>query len=199
MTKSLSDYLRKKENLITKNENLFKEEIIEPDKITKFIFNSVILLGSLGFFIVGLSSYIGYNLIFFLNSTEILFFPQGITMLLYGTLGTLISINQFLVLYWKVGEGYNEFNKTNGKMTIFRKGFPGRNEDIIITHPLNDIEALRVELKTELFNNKQNIFTCIKGRPDLPIIQISTPLTIKEIEEKASEIASFLKVPVKGL
>lgn len=139
MTKSLSDYLRKKENLITKSENLFKEEIIEPDRVTKFILNTVILSGSLGFFIVGLSSYLGYNLIFFLNSTEILFFPQGITMFLYGTLGLLISINQFLVLYWKVGEGYNEFNKTSGKMTIYRKGFPGKKEDVMITYPLNDI------------------------------------------------------------
>jgi restriction endonuclease S subunit len=139
MTKSLSDYLRKKENLITKNENLFREEIIEPDKLLKFIFNNVILLGSLGFFIVGISSYLGYNLVFFLNSTEILFFPQGITMLVYGTLGLLISINQFLVLYWKIGEGYNEFNKLNGKMTIYRKGYPGKNEDVMINYPLNDI------------------------------------------------------------
>lgn len=139
MTKSLSDYVRKKENLIIKNENLLKEEIVEPDKLTKFIINSIILLGSLGFFTVGISSYLGYNLVFFLNSTEILFFPQGITMLAYGTLGLLISINQFLILYWKVGEGYNEFNKINGKMTIFRKGFPGKDEDVMITYSLNDI------------------------------------------------------------
>ena len=60
-------------------------------------------------------------------------------MLAYGTLGLLISINQFLILYWKVGEGYNEFNKISDKMIIFRKGFPGKNEDVMITYSLNDI------------------------------------------------------------
>lgn len=51
----------------------------------------------------------------------------------------------------------------------------------------------------DVFNNKQNIFVCIKGKNDLPIIQLSSPVSIREIEEKASLLASFLKVPVKGL
>lgn len=60
-------------------------------------------------------------------------------------------------------------------------------------------EAIRVDIKTELFNTKQTIFVCIKGKNDLPIVQIETPLKISEIEEKASKLASFLKVPVKGI
>lgn len=60
-------------------------------------------------------------------------------------------------------------------------------------------EAIKVEIKTELFNTKQNIYVCIKGKKDLPIIQIEKPLKISEVEEKASQIASFLQVPVKGL
>lgn len=60
-------------------------------------------------------------------------------------------------------------------------------------------EAIRVEIKTELFNTKQNIFVCIKGKKDLPIIQQSKPLKISELETKASEIALFLKVPLKGI
>lgn len=61
------------------------------------------------------------------------------------------------------------------------------------------IEAIRVEMKTELFNTKQKIFLCIKGKNDLPIIQLTNPITINELEEKASEIASFLKIPLKGI
>lgn len=54
-------------------------------------------------------------------------------------------------------------------------------------------------MKIELFSTKQNIFVCIKGKKDLPIIQQSKPLKINELETKASEIASFLKVPLKGI
>ena len=46
---------------------------------------------------------------------------------------------------------------------------------------------------------KQNIFVCLKGKKDLPILQPTKPLEINELEKKASEIASFLKVPLKGL
>ncbi len=60
------------------------------------------------------------------------------------------------------------------------------------------IVAVRIEIKTELFNTKQNIFICIKGKNDLPILQIERPLKIEEIEKKASELASFLQVPIKG-
>jgi hypothetical protein len=60
------------------------------------------------------------------------------------------------------------------------------------------IEAIKVEIKTELFNTKQNIYACIKGKSDLPIIQIEKPLKIADLEKKASEIAAFLKIPVKG-
>jgi len=61
------------------------------------------------------------------------------------------------------------------------------------------LEAIKVEIKTELFNTRQNIYACIKGKNEIPIIQIDKPLKIMELEEKASEIASFLKVPVKGI
>lgn len=60
-------------------------------------------------------------------------------------------------------------------------------------------ESIRVEIKTELFNTKQKIYLCIKGKPDLPIIQINTPIKLNEIEEKASTLASFLNVPIKGM
>ena len=67
------------------------------------------------------------------------------------------------------------------------------SKHLIILH-----EAIKIESKTELFNTKQNIFICIKGKQDLPIIQISDPIKLNQIEEKATEIACFLKVVVKS-
>lgn len=68
----------------TIDENILIENIQEENKFNKYLLNLVIFLGALGFFIVGISSYLKYNLIVFLDASEIIFFPQGITMLIYG-------------------------------------------------------------------------------------------------------------------
>lgn len=117
MIKNNFNYLKKERMNTFINESILKETIIEPNKNIKYALNSIILLGALSFFIVGISSYLKFNILPLLNANQIIFFPQGITMCFYGTIGTLLSINQFLILYLKVGEGYNEFNKETGMMT----------------------------------------------------------------------------------
>lgn len=189
----------KNDNTFLRSETTLREEIVETDKFVKWIFNISILLGGIGFLTVGISSYIKSNLIYFLNADQIIFFPQGITMCFYGTCGIIVSINQIRIMLTKIGEGFNEFNKEKGIMQIYRKGPRGKDSDVNIIYALTDIEAIRVEIKTELFNTKQNIFVCIKGKKDLPIVQQSKPLKISELEIKASEIASFLKVPLRGI
>lgn len=124
---------------IFQTENIFKEEIKESNQVIKYLLNSTIFLGSLGFLIVGISSYLKFNLVPFLDSSQIIFFPQGLTMCFYGNLGLILSINQFAISILKIGEGYNEFDKVKGTVNVFRKGFPWKNSDINITYPLKDI------------------------------------------------------------
>nr|P09362.2 RecName: Full=Photosystem I assembly protein Ycf4 [Euglena gracilis] len=195
--------LSKNENIKAKQKQInlpkiLRQEIKENNKIIKWFYNIVMLLGGIGFLIVGISSYIGNNLIYFLDASEIIFFPQGITMCFYGTCGILFSINQISIILNGVGEGYNEFNKELNLMTIYRKGKQGKNSDINITYSLKDIEGIRIEIKNEYFNVKQNVFLRIKDKNDLPIIQLSNPIKISDLEKQASEIASFLNVPIKG-
>jgi hypothetical protein len=118
---------------------ILREEITEEDKFIKWLYNSIILLGGIGFLCVGISSYINYDIIFFLKSDQIIFYPQGITMCFYGTCALIISINQIRILFNNIGEGYNEFNKSKKIMQIYRKGFKGKNSDINIIYPLTDI------------------------------------------------------------
>lgn len=178
---------------------LLKENIIESKNFYNLFFICVILMGSIGFFIVGLSSYLKYNIIFFLDSKDIIFFPQGITMIFYGISGILVSIYQILLIFFEVGDGFNEFDKSKGTMRIFRKNFPAYGSNIDIIYELKEIEAVRVESKTDIFNTRQKIFVCIRGKNDLPVLQINEPLTLKELEEKATKLACFLKVPLRGL
>jgi hypothetical protein len=64
----------------------------------------------LGFFLAGLSSYL-INLLQVTDTSEIVFIPQGIALLFYGTgalgLGLYIALT-ILLEYWS---GYNEFSK----------------------------------------------------------------------------------------
>lgn len=132
-------------------EAILREEIVESDKLVKWIFNISILLGGIGFLTVGISSYIKNNLIPFLNADQIIFFPQGITMCFYGTCGIIVSMNQIRIMLLKIGEGFNEFNKEKGIMQIYRKGLIGENSDVNIIYPLTDI-VRKVSINKSFFN-----------------------------------------------
>lgn len=150
-----------KENAFIEINEVLIQKIIEKDKYVKYFLNTSMLLGSLGFLDAGISSYLNFNIIPFINTNEITFFPQGITMCFYGIIGLFFSINQFNILLYGTGEGYNEFNKNNGQIKIFRKGFPGKNSDINITYPIADIvcKLLHITYKINIIKNNLIIFT----------------------------------------
>lgn len=105
--------------------------------INKF-FNLSLSLGSLAFLFTGTQSYFNNSEI--LKTTYIVFYPQGLTMCFYGILGLLISLNQTINQYYKVGEGYNEFNKKNGEIKIYRR--LGKEEKIYIKYKIKDIVGI---------------------------------------------------------
>lgn len=87
-------------NNIIKNEAIFIETIVNKNIYSDLLLNITLLTGSLGFLIVGISSFYKSNLLPILNAKEIIFFPQGATMSFYGTLGVIIGFYQLLILYW---------------------------------------------------------------------------------------------------
>ena len=54
---------------------IFREQVVGSRRLSNYWWASIIFLGAFGFFIVGLSSYLGFNLLPFLNASEITFFP----------------------------------------------------------------------------------------------------------------------------
>lgn len=178
--------------------SIFKEQVIGSRRFSNYWWATIILLGAIGFFSVGFSSYVGFNILPFLEAKEILFFPQGLVMCFYGIVGFLLSIYLWLIILWSIGGGYNEFNKNDGTMRIFRWGFPGKNRRIQLNYLLKDVEAVRVEIK-EGINPKRTLYVRVKGKPDIPLTRIGQPLTLAEIEKKAAQLASFLQVSIEGL
>lgn len=193
--------------------------IIGERRFSNYWWASIIFLGALGFLVTGISSYINFTSIeiespgssiiekipfFSLQSLisssreKIAFFPQGLLMCFYGSLGVLLSIYWWLLIFWNVGGGFNEFNKKEGFIRIFRWGYPGKNRKIDLYYTLKDVEGIRVEFKQGL-DSQRTIYIKLKGKREIPLTGIGQPLTIQEIEKQASELANFLQVSLEGL
>ena len=167
---------------------LLRENVIGSRRFSNYWWASIIMSGSLGFLFVGFSS-------FFQTTTDILFFPQGLVMSFYGLIGLLLSLYLWLIIFWDIGQGYNEFNKKSGQMKLFRWGFPGKNRRIQLIYPINEIEAIRIEFKEGL-NPRRTLYVKMKGKIEIPLTRIGQPLTLEEIEKKAADLASFLQVSI---
>jgi len=199
---------------MTQNNILIRRYIIVGERrLSNYWWAFIIFLGSCGFLATGICSYLGIpnwlslfsftttaleeSITNFDSTTFLPFFPQGLLMSFYGSLGFLLSIYWSLLIFWNVGGGFNEFNKKDGFVRIFRWGYPGKNRKIDLSYSLKDIEAIRVELKQGI-DSQRTIFLRLKGKREIPLTGIGQPLTLKEIEKQASELANFLQVSLEA-
>lgn len=177
-------------------ESIRRYIVIGSRRFSNYWWATVIFIGGINFLLTGISSYLHYNLLPFIHSETIIFFPQGLVMCFYGLLGSIFSLYLWLTVFWSVGGGFNEFNKKDGIVRIFRWGFPGKNRRIDLCYSLQDIQGIRVELKDGL-NPRRTIYIKIKGKRDIPLTRIGQPLTLEEIEKQAAELAKFLQVSLE--
>nr|NP_683814.1 photosystem I assembly protein Ycf4 [Chaetosphaeridium globosum]Q8M9X4.1 RecName: Full=Photosystem I assembly protein Ycf4 [Chaetosphaeridium globosum]AAM96584.1 hypothetical chloroplast RF4 [Chaetosphaeridium globosum] len=172
--------------------------IIGARRLSNYFWATVVFLGSLGFFIVGVSSYLQKNIVFFLSASDILFTPQGIVMCFYGIAGLFLSFYLWFTIFLDIGSGYNEFDKKKGIISIFRWGYPGQNRRIKLSFPIKDVQAIKLEVK-EVLPARRMIYIKIKGQQDIPLNRIAENITLREMEDKAADLARFLKVSIEGL
>jgi Ycf4 len=193
---------------MTKNNILIRRYIIVGERrFSNYWWAIAVFLGSCGFLFTGIQSYLSTNAnsvspSLLEASSALPFFPQGLLMSFYGSLGFLLSIYWSLLIFWNVGGGFNEFNKKDGFVRIFRWGYPGKNRKIDLSYKIAEVEAIRVELKQGL-DPQRTIYLCLKGgtnkaKREIPLTGIGQPLTLKEIEKQASELANFLQVSLEA-
>jgi len=103
-----------------------QDNIVGSRRFSNFFWTFFLSIGGLLFLLAGISSYSKINLLPFTDTTELVFIPQGIVMMFYGTLSLGLSIYIGVTLFWDIGGGYNEYNKTENLVKIVRKGFPGK-------------------------------------------------------------------------
>lgn len=175
-----------------------KNKIVGSRRFSNYFWILFLSAGGFGFLLTGLSSYLKINLLPFANPNELTFIPQGLTMIFYGTLSLSFSIYILLMVIWDIGGGYNEYNKLENLVKIVRKGFPGKNRQILLTYPLNMINSIGIKI-SEGLNPQRSIFLCLKDERKIPITQVQEPISIASLEEQASDLAKFLNLKLENL
>lgn len=182
-----------------RSECIWIEGITGSRKISNFCWALILFFGSLGFLLVGTSSYLGRNLIYLFPYQQITFFPQGIVMSFYGIAGLFISFYLWCTISWNVGSGYDRFDRKKGIVCIFRWGFPGQKRRIFFRFFLKDIQSIRIEVKEGLYTRRALfLYMEIRGQVAIPfLIRTDENWTPREMEQKAAELAYFLRVPIE--
>ena len=177
---------------------ILRQEILGSRRLSNYFWAVVSAMGGVGFFLAGLSSYFQKNFLLVSDTSQLVFFPQGVALLFYGLLGSLVALYLIAAIALNIGGGYNEFNKETGTMTIFRWGFPGKDRQIKLEHALDDIQSVRAEVREGL-NPKRALYLRVKKQRDIPLSRAGEPLTLSDLENQGAELARFLQVPLEGL
>nr|ALP13674.1 Ycf4 [Karenia brevis] len=161
---------------------------------SNLIFSILLTLGGLGFFLTGLSSFFKYNLIFLTNVSEIAFLPQGIVLLLYGTIGLTLGSFLFLTFYWNLGAGYNLYCTKKKAVLFYRTRFPGRktNNPLLLKFPFATINSLGLKRGTALSPDNSVIAYTSNGSK-FPLMYTDT---MEVARNSAMTLAYLMNCPV---
>jgi len=175
-----------------------QDKIIGSRRFSNYFWSVFLFVGGLGFLLAGISSYFKINLLPFANPTELVFIPQGLVMMFYGTLSLGMSIYIIITILLDVGSGYNEYNKIESLVKIVRRGFPGKNREILLTYPLSNVRAIGIKI-TEGLNPTRSIYLCLKDERTIPLTPVQEPTAISSLEEEAADLAKFLDLKLENL
>ncbi|CBI28958.3 unnamed protein product, partial [Vitis vinifera] len=126
-----------------RSERIWIELIIGSRKTSNFYWAFILFLGSLGFLLVGTSSYLRI-------------------------------------------------------VCIFCWGFPGKNRRIFLRLLMKDIQSIRIAVKEDIYARRILVlYMEIRGQGAIPLTRTDENLTPREMEQKAAELAYFLRVPIE--
>jgi hypothetical protein len=175
-----------------------RDKIIGSRRFSNYFWSFFLFLGGIGFLLAGISSYLHINLLPFANPTELVFIPQGLVMMFYGTLSFGISIYILMTILLDIGSGYNEYNRMENLVKIVRKGFPGKNREILLTYPFSNIQSIGIKI-TEGLNPTRSIYLCLKDDRKIPLTPVQEPISISNLEEEAASLAKFLDLKLENI
>jgi hypothetical protein len=171
-----------------------RENIIGSRRFENYMWTIILFFGGLGFILVSLSSALNIKLLPFINTFDLNFVPQGVVMLFYGILGICFSIYLSWLLFWDIGSGYNEFDKSDLTIRIIRLGSPGKDRNILLSYAFNEIKLIEVGIR-EGINPRRTIYLVTTDQRKIPLTTPGQPIPLFELEKKAITLATFLDIP----
>jgi len=170
-----------------------KTYIVGSRRLSNIFWALITSIGGFGFFLTGFSSYLGINLLIFSDISTVKFIPQGIVILFYGSVGSILSIFLWLTVFWDVGFGYNIYDKQSRKISLYRKGFPGKNRILSLNFSFDEIKSIKIRVKEGL-NPVRQLILCLKDSREIPLTGSDEPFALREIEEEAVKLAKYLNI-----
>lgn len=183
------------------NKSRIRRNIVTgPRCISNFLFARMLFFSGLIFFGVGFSSWNEKILPSNFYNAEIQFIPQGFPICFYGSLALILGLYLFLMLFFRVGSGFNQYDKENQQIIIFRWGFPGLKRRYNFSYSFSEIDSLILEGQNG-FPNVRNLELCLLLNTQLKITIIKLDAvniyTSQEMEEFSADLAQFLQIPFK--
>lgn len=179
------------------SEEILKEMIKGARNFRSFIVMIILFLAGIGFFLAGLSSYFHKNFLQITDTSELVFLPQGVAMLFYGTGALGLAFYNLITIILDIGSGYNEFSKKDQIARLVRRGFPGKNRILFLSYEFASIKSVKLLIKQGL-NPRCNLLLVLKDKREIPLFPAQILLNPTEIEKKAVELSSFLNVPLEN-
>jgi uncharacterized membrane protein YdbT with pleckstrin-like domain len=174
---------------------LLEQGVLGSRRLSNVLVAAAVSTGGLGFLLTSASSYLGTDLLPIGHPAALSWVPQGLVMGLYGIAAALLATYLWTVIALDVGAGANRFDKATGTLTVTRRGF---REQISVTTPLKDIQAVKVDVRDGL-NPRRRLALRVQGRRDLPLTRVGEPMPLADLERGGAELARFLGVPLEGV
>jgi hypothetical protein len=175
-----------------------RDVLFGAQRLSNYLFGTLLLLGGLAFFCVGVLSRLEKNHI---DAREIKFLPQGLVICFYGSIAIGLGLYLFLRRFLSVGSGFNEYNKETKQIHIFRQGFPGKNRRVEFFFTFSELESLRLEVQSRWRqSNAFELYLLLKDKRKFLLTQVGTNevQSLQEIEYFAADLARFLQIPLEG-
>ena len=91
-----------------------------------------------------------------------------------------------------------EYNKIENLVKLVRKGFYGKNREILLIYPFIEIKSIGIKI-SEGINPRKDIYLCLKDKRNIPITPTQQSISILELENKASNLAKFLNLKLETI
>ena len=180
---------------------IYKKSLVRRDVIfgscyfVNYFFRRVLVFGGLFFFIIGFFS--KKPVIFNDIVKYVQFFPQGIVICFYGAVRILLGNYLVLSGYWIVGKGFNEYDRKEKRICVFRWGFPGENRCFNFFCSFSDVKSLCRENPSSRVSPK--LYLILKEDRKIFLTQLGSIefRSSREVEYFSANLARFLIIPLK--